>query len=320
MEVNPNRLETAIHTVVERCDPDQIILFGSGARGEMNADSDIDLLVIKKRSGEDPTTWQEHWKCGTDDRLDVIIMDRETAERYRHSAYYVQGSALEEGRSIYTRDGFTPIRTGPTYTWNGSAMVKTTKFEPDHATVLLENAQRWWGYAEGAQHPPDKCQMGHEAIEQALKGLIVASGRRVEHIHEVNELWEQAERGTDRIGAVRDPAIMKRLTQHSGTWRYNMKDENPSETWEKSKDTIKDVLNDARRRIPGMIEQTRTELRSARDQGNLQAMSGDENDGKDDPRAKTRRAMAAHADKMTTGPKIPGIRLAGPGKKPSTDL
>lgn len=53
-------------------------------------------------------------------------MDRATAERHRLSASHIRGVALEEGRTIYVRDGITPADTGPAYTWNGTEMVRTT--------------------------------------------------------------------------------------------------------------------------------------------------------------------------------------------------
>jgi predicted nucleotidyltransferase len=35
--------------IIEKHRPERIILFGSAARGEFHHDSDIDLLIIKKR-------------------------------------------------------------------------------------------------------------------------------------------------------------------------------------------------------------------------------------------------------------------------------
>jgi predicted nucleotidyltransferase len=45
--VNQAILNDIIHRVVEVAKPDKIILFGSAARDQMGANSDIDLLVIK---------------------------------------------------------------------------------------------------------------------------------------------------------------------------------------------------------------------------------------------------------------------------------
>ena len=97
---DPERLQAAIDLIVARLEPDQIILFGSAAREEMSELSDLDLLVIKERGPHAPE--HEHWECRqTGDELDVILMNRTTAEQGRRSAAYIQGAALEEGRTIY---------------------------------------------------------------------------------------------------------------------------------------------------------------------------------------------------------------------------
>ncbi|MBE3576235.1 MAG: nucleotidyltransferase domain-containing protein [Limnochordales bacterium] len=43
-------LEKAVKQIVEGYDPEKIFLFGSMARGDIHADSDIDLLIIKETS------------------------------------------------------------------------------------------------------------------------------------------------------------------------------------------------------------------------------------------------------------------------------
>ena len=44
---DPTRLDATVAEVVRKLDPEQIVLFGSAARKEMAADSDVDLLVIR---------------------------------------------------------------------------------------------------------------------------------------------------------------------------------------------------------------------------------------------------------------------------------
>ena len=62
---------------------------------------------------------------------------------------------------------------------------------------------------------------------------------------------------------------------------------------------------------------------SDRQKARNRTASRDENDSKDDPRAETRGVMAAHADKMTTGPKAEGTNrpsipnARGPAKTPA---
>ena len=176
----PERLQAAIDLVVARLQPDQIILFGSAAREEMSASSDLDLLVIRKQGPHEFQEAHEHWECEqTGDELDVILMDPTTAERGRRSAARIQGAALEEGRTIYARKGVTPLPTGPARTRNGRKMVKSTLCEPDYAHEFIDQAARKWDLANYAPHPVDKCEMLQASMERALKALITAQGRRV---------------------------------------------------------------------------------------------------------------------------------------------
>ena len=58
---NPERLQAVVDLVVGRFDPDQIILFGSAARGEMSADSDLDLLVLRDRGLHEREVRLKRW-------------------------------------------------------------------------------------------------------------------------------------------------------------------------------------------------------------------------------------------------------------------
>jgi len=46
-----DKIDAMVHRIVERFDPDQIILFGSYARGTARPDSDVYLLVIMPVTG-----------------------------------------------------------------------------------------------------------------------------------------------------------------------------------------------------------------------------------------------------------------------------
>ena len=264
---SPERLRAAVTLVVEKLQPDQIILFGSAARNEMSERSDLDLLVIKER-GEGVPPRHDRWQCArSGDALDVIVMDRATAERHRLSASHIQGVALEQGRTVYVRDGITPAATGPACTWNGTEMVKTTKFEPDHSDELLEQAERRWRSANREEHPADRCEFLQQSMERALKALITADGRRVEHTHELDELWTQAEASGERIGASRNPERLEKLSRYAGAWRYAVPpDEEPAATWSENRTTGEDLLNHARRRVPQLIRETRSHLQGRRRQ------------------------------------------------------
>ena len=46
MEVHENTIDVLVRRIVEEVHPIRIILFGSAARGKVEQDSDIDLLVV----------------------------------------------------------------------------------------------------------------------------------------------------------------------------------------------------------------------------------------------------------------------------------
>ena len=254
------RVAAAVREIVDRVAPDQIILFGSAARGEMRPGSDLDLLVITDEDDDRAFTRHERWNCPeAGGQVDVVLTNRATAERNRLSASHVQGAALEDGRTVYLRDGATPTATGPPYTFNGTAMVKTTQYEPDHAAKLLERAERRWRTANREEHPEDRCKNLQESMELALKAISTADGRRVEHLHTLDELWDKAEETGERIAATRDPAELQRLSRYAGNLRYNEipADEDPERTWQTNRTAGEDVLNHARRRVPQLIERTK---------------------------------------------------------------
>ena len=226
----------------------------------MTPTSDLDLLVIQRQDDDQASsTRHERWECPeAGGQVDVVVTNRATAERHRLSASHVHGAALEEGRTVYLRDGATATPTGATYTWDGTAMVKTTQYKPDHAAELLDKSERRWRSANREEHPEDRCKNLQESMEYAFKALITAAGRRVEHRHELDHLWQQAEATGERIEATRDPKQLERLSRYAGPWRYDETpaDEDPAETWENNQTTGEDILKHARRRVPELIEQT----------------------------------------------------------------
>ena len=88
-----DRLAAAVNAVADRYDPDQIILFGSAARGEMTEGSDIDLLVINDHNH--PEAMRRERMRLNGDRIDVVQMRREDVERHRRTAGHDPGSSTE---------------------------------------------------------------------------------------------------------------------------------------------------------------------------------------------------------------------------------
>jgi uncharacterized protein len=100
-------LPDVIERIVERFDPLRIILFGSLARGEMDYDSDIDLLVVFEE-----VEWENKRELTVEIRraiagipvpVDVIVTDTDEIRRRGHLVGPILRPALEEGKVVYER-------------------------------------------------------------------------------------------------------------------------------------------------------------------------------------------------------------------------
>jgi len=104
IEVNRQRLDEVIRRIVEVAQPEQIILFGSTARGEMGPDSDLDLLVIKSGVHRRRLAQQIYMNLfGVGQAVDVIVVTPEDIDRYRDAAGLIIEPALREGKIVYER-------------------------------------------------------------------------------------------------------------------------------------------------------------------------------------------------------------------------
>ena len=95
-------LDDVIQRVVEVAQPKRIILFGSAARGGMNRNSDVDLLIIK--DGRDPIGLMARIYRrlhGVGVAVDAIVASSEDMERYKDAHALVFKPALREGREVY---------------------------------------------------------------------------------------------------------------------------------------------------------------------------------------------------------------------------
>lgn len=96
-------LAEVIRRIVRVAAPEQIILFGSAARGEAGPHSDLDLLVIKSGQYHSGRLTEEIYMSlfGVGAAVDVIVVTPEDVERYRDSLGLVIRPALREGRVVY---------------------------------------------------------------------------------------------------------------------------------------------------------------------------------------------------------------------------
>ncbi len=102
-------LRQMVKAIVEEVDPEQVILFGSHARGEATPDSDVDFVVVetlpfgdsRDRRKEATRLWRA--LAGFDVSKDILVYSRDEAEYWRNSLNHVLARALREGRVLYER-------------------------------------------------------------------------------------------------------------------------------------------------------------------------------------------------------------------------
>jgi len=95
-----------VRRLVASLDPDKIVLFGSRARGDSDAHSDIDLLIVK--ASQEP----RHKRVGRAHRaliglgipVDILWYTPEEAAACSRLRQHVASRALREGQVLYERE------------------------------------------------------------------------------------------------------------------------------------------------------------------------------------------------------------------------
>ena len=105
--MNGSKLENILHEIIKRIldvvQPKNIILFGSAVRGEMGANSDIDLLVVVPSGLHRRKTAQKIYRnlIGLGFAVDIIVVTEDDIEQFKdHNGMVIQ-PALEEGKVLY---------------------------------------------------------------------------------------------------------------------------------------------------------------------------------------------------------------------------
>ena len=80
-QITDELLRDMVKVIVNEVDPERIILFGSHARGDASADSDVDFDVPK----------------------DILLYSSDEAEYWRDSVNHVLARVLREGKILYER-------------------------------------------------------------------------------------------------------------------------------------------------------------------------------------------------------------------------
>lgn len=101
----PSCLPDAVERIVRGFNPLRIILFGSWARGEARADSDLDLLVVLPQVGDKRQATVEILRAlnGLPLSKDVVVTTPEEIAARGAAIGQVLRPALQEGKVVYER-------------------------------------------------------------------------------------------------------------------------------------------------------------------------------------------------------------------------
>ena len=104
---DPGLLADMARAVVECVHPEQVLVFGSHARGMVTADSDVDLLVVETEPFGPGRSRREqlrrirralsHFRVPKD----VLLYSRPEIEQWKSSPNHVIRRAYREGRVLY---------------------------------------------------------------------------------------------------------------------------------------------------------------------------------------------------------------------------
>lgn len=103
MKPTPEDLNEMVSRIVTTVHPLRIILFYSAARGEMGADSDIDVLVMMPDGTHRRHTAEllHRQFFGIPYGIEVVVATPTDLEKYRDSVRLIYRTILAEGRELY---------------------------------------------------------------------------------------------------------------------------------------------------------------------------------------------------------------------------
>jgi predicted nucleotidyltransferase len=99
------KIDAMVRRIVQRFDPEKVILFGSHARGTAGPDSDVDLLVVMPVEGSKRDKAIEIGVALHDIRVpkDIIVTTPEEFEWRKEVVGTIERPAAREGTVLYAR-------------------------------------------------------------------------------------------------------------------------------------------------------------------------------------------------------------------------
>ena len=102
--LSKHRIADFARMIGEAARAQRVILFGSAARGDMRAKSDLDFLVVIPNRRQRYASWKRANNAIADKEgppVDMLVATESDVHRLRDCQYYPIKFALDEGREIW---------------------------------------------------------------------------------------------------------------------------------------------------------------------------------------------------------------------------
>ena len=104
--LNRETIQAITQLIVERFQPEQIILFGSVARGDEDDNSDLDLMVVLRHNDQEGR-YGYAMRLAIAERfvlpVDILIRSADVLARYRQNPNSMLSRMLEDSEVLYDR-------------------------------------------------------------------------------------------------------------------------------------------------------------------------------------------------------------------------
>jgi uncharacterized protein len=103
MQQKSKIIQNLVEKIVEAVNPIKIILFGSAARNEWNAESDIDVLIVMPEGTHRRKTAQLLYRRihGLGVPFDILVSTPGDLEKHKDNIGLIYRTILMEGKEIY---------------------------------------------------------------------------------------------------------------------------------------------------------------------------------------------------------------------------